>query len=71
MGGRVGERIRLYRAISQLPPEEMAVNVATYRAQGYTRFQLKVGGDPDLDIQRIRQAREILQPSDRLLVDVS
>lgn len=71
MGGRFGEKIRLYRAISQLPPDEMAANVASYRAQGYTRFQLKVGGDPDLDIQRIRQAREILQPSDRLVADAN
>jgi L-alanine-DL-glutamate epimerase-like enolase superfamily enzyme len=71
MGGRFGEKVRLYRAISQLPPDEMAINVASYRAQGYTRFQLKVGGDPDQDIQRIRQAREILQPSDRLVADAN
>jgi L-alanine-DL-glutamate epimerase-like enolase superfamily enzyme len=71
MGGRFGESVRLYRAISQLPPDEMARNVASYRAQGYTRFQLKVGGDPDLDIARIRQARAILQPSDRLVADAN
>ena len=50
MGGRFGDSVRLYRAISQLPPDEMAKSVAGYRAQGYTRFQLKVGGDPDVDI---------------------
>ncbi len=71
MGGRFGESVRLYRAISQLPPEEMARNVAGYRAEGYTRFQLKVGGDPDLDIERIRQARQILQPTDRLVADAN
>lgn len=71
MGGRFGESVQLYRAISQQPPEEMARNVADYRAQGYTRFQLKVGGDPDQDIQRIRQVREILQPSDRLVADAN
>ena len=71
MGGRFGESVRLYRAISQLPPDEMARNVAGYRAQGYTRFQLKVGGDPDQDIERIRQARKILQPSDRLVADAN
>lgn len=71
MGGRFGESVRLYRAISQLPPEEMARNVASYRAQGYTRFQLKVGGDPDLDVERIRQVREILQPTDRLVADAN
>ncbi len=71
MGGRFGESVRLYRAISQQPPEEMARNVADYRAQGYTRFQLKVGGDPDQDIQRIRQVREILHSSDRLVADAN
>ena len=32
----------------------MASNLAGHREQGYTRFQLKVGGDPDTDIERIR-----------------
>ena len=47
LGGRYGESVRLYRAISQVAPDEMARNVQGYREQGYTRFQLKVGGDPD------------------------
>ena len=34
LGGRYGDDIVLYRAISQLPPEEMAANVAGYRAEG-------------------------------------
>lgn len=71
MGGRFGESVRLYRAISQQAPEEMAKNVAGYRAEGYTRFQLKVGGDPDLDIERIGQVRAILQPKDRLVADAN
>jgi L-alanine-DL-glutamate epimerase-like enolase superfamily enzyme len=71
LGGRFGEVVRLYRAISQQPPDEMARNVAAYRKQGYTRFQLKVGGDPDQDIERIRAARAILQPTDRLVADAN
>lgn len=71
MGGRFGESVRLYRAISQRSPEEMARNVAGYRAEGYTRFQLKVGGDPDQDIDRIRQVRAILEPTDRLVADAN
>ncbi len=71
MGGRFGESVRLYRAISQLPPDEMAKSVASYREQGYTRFQLKVGGDPDTDIERIRAARAILKPTDRLVADAN
>lgn len=71
LGGRYGESIRLYRAISQESPEQMAHNVAQYRKEGYTRFQLKVGGDPDQDIERIRQVRNILQPTDRLVADAN
>src|SRR5262245_50130205 len=71
LGGRFGESVQLYRAISQQPPDEMARNVAGYRAQGYTRFQLKVGGDPDQDIERIRATRAILQPTDRLVADAN
>ncbi len=71
MGGRFGDSVRLYRAISQQPPDEMARNVAGYRDQGYTRFQLKVGGDPDQDIERIRQVRKILQSTDRLVADAN
>jgi L-alanine-DL-glutamate epimerase-like enolase superfamily enzyme len=71
LGGRFGERVRLYRAISQLPPEAMARNVAGYKEEGYTRFQLKVGGDPDEDIQRIRAVRAVLALSDRLVADAN
>ncbi len=71
LGGRFGESVRLYRAISQEAPEAMAAKVAQYRQEGYTRFQLKVGGDPDLDIERIRQVRGILTPTDRLVADAN
>ena len=71
LGGRFGESVRLYRAISQQTPEEMAKNVQGYRDQGYTRFQLKVGGDPDTDIERIRAVRAMLQPTDRLIADAN
>ncbi len=71
MGGRYGESVRLYRAISQESPEEMASKVAGYRAEGYTRFQLKVGGDPDVDIARIHAVAAQIQPGDRLVADAN
>jgi L-alanine-DL-glutamate epimerase-like enolase superfamily enzyme len=71
LGGRFGEAVRLYRAISQESPEIMAEKVAGYKAQGYTRFQLKVGGDPDTDIDRIHAVRGMLSPSDRLVADAN
>ena len=71
LGGRYGESVRLYRAISQQSPDAMAQNVAGYRDQGYTRFQLKVGGDPDTDIQRIEAVRAVLKSSERLVADAN
>lgn len=71
LGGRYGEDVHLYRAISQDLPEQMAAKVAAYRAEGYRRFQLKVGGDPDVDIDRIFAAAAELQPGDRLVADAN
>lgn len=71
LGGRFGDSVRLYRAISQQDPDQMAQNVSLYRDQGYTRFQLKVGGDPDTDIDRIRAVRSMLRPTDRLVADAN
>jgi len=71
LGGRFGDDVVLYRAISQRPPAEMADNVAGYRRDGYTRFQLKVGGNPDEDIERIRAARAVLEPGDKLVADAN
>ena len=71
LGGRYGEDFVLYRAISQRPPQEMAENVAGYRAEGYRRFQLKVGGDPQEDIERILAVRAVLEPGDKLVADAN
>jgi L-alanine-DL-glutamate epimerase-like enolase superfamily enzyme len=71
MGGRFGDDFALYRAISQESPEAMAGRVEGYRREGYRRFQLKVGGDPDVDIERIRAVAAQLQPGDRLVADAN
>ena len=71
MGGRFGESVRLYRAISQEAPDAMAAKVDGYRRDGYTRFQLKVGGDPDTDIARIKAVRATLRDTDRLVCDAN
>src|SRR5947209_6007626 len=71
LGGRYGDDFVLYRAISQESPESMAGRVAGYRAEGYRRFQLKVGGDPAVDIERIRAVAAQLRPGDRLVADAN
>ena len=71
LGGRYGDDFVLYRAISQIEPEAMAANVKHYRDEGYRRFQLKVGGNPDEDIDRIRLSSGVLESGDKLIADAN
>ena len=71
LGGRYQDSVGLYRAISQETPEVMASRVGEYRAEGYRRFQLKVGDEPHRDIARIRAAAAELGPGDRLIADAN
>jgi len=71
LGGRYGDDFILYRAISQEAPQQMAAKVAGYRAEGYRRFQLKVGADAETDIARIKAVAAELQPGDRLVADAN
>jgi len=71
LGGAAQEKVALYRAISQEAPEAMARKIAGYKAEGYTKFQLKVGGDADADILRIRETRAILGERDVLVADAN
>jgi L-alanine-DL-glutamate epimerase-like enolase superfamily enzyme len=71
LGGRQGDSFPLYRAISQESPEGMVRSVVQYRSEGYSKFQLKVGGDPDTDIDRIRAVEGVLAPGDVLVADAN
>lgn len=71
LGGTQMSDVPLYRAIAQRAPDAMAQNVAGYREQGYRKFQLKVGGDPDEDIERIRAVAAVLERGDVLVADAN
>jgi len=71
MGGYYDVDFALYRAISQDTPNAMAASIDHYRGEGYTKFQLKVGGDPDTDIERIKSCSGRLQPGDVLIADAN
>ena len=71
LGGAAQDDVVLYRAISQEAPERMAKKIELYVAQGYTKFQLKVGGDANEDIERIHATRSVLKPTDILVADAN
>lgn len=71
LGGRHGRDFPLYRAISQEEPDAMAEKVGRYREEGYRTFQLKVGGDPETDVERIRAVSELMGAGDVLIADAN
>ena len=71
LGGRFGDSVALYRAIAQRPAGDMADNVAAHRADGYRKFQLKVGGRPEDDIERIRTVANLLTDGEVLVADAN
>jgi len=71
LGGRLVDDYPLYRAISQGPAAEMRDSVARYRDEGYRKFQLKVGSDPDEDIARVTAVLSVIQPGDVLVADAN
>lgn len=71
LGGAMQESVALYRAISQEDPEAMAAKISGYRDEGYTKFQLKVGGEVDDDIARIRATRAVLDRGEVLVADAN
>jgi len=71
LGGKYGESVVLYKAISQDDPKAMRENVLKYKGEGYHKFQLKLGGDPDVDIQRLTLVRRALDDWDTLVGDAN
>jgi L-alanine-DL-glutamate epimerase-like enolase superfamily enzyme len=71
LGGLRQARFPLYLAVPLGSPEAMREFVAARRAEGVRRFQLKVGGDPEIDGERARQAVEATGPGDLVIADAN
>ncbi len=54
LGGRFQSRIPLYAVIPSGEAEAMVATLQQKQAEGYTRFQVKLGEDPLVDVQRLR-----------------
>ncbi len=71
LGGRQNERVILYNSIPHDTPEAMVESVRQRRAEGVRRFQIKVGADPEADIERLHRVYESLQPGERAFADAN
>lgn len=71
LGGRFGESVELYRAVAPGPAGEMAERARGYLGLGVRRLQVKVGGDPVRDLERLRAVRHEAGPDIPLFADAN
>jgi cis-L-3-hydroxyproline dehydratase len=71
LGGRFGQHVDLYRSVSQDRPDKMAARAKAYVAEGYRRLQVKVGLDPDEDIERFEAVRAAIGADIVLFADAN
>ncbi len=71
LGGIRQDRFPLYIAVPLGTPEEMARDVRARRAEGIHRFQLKVGGRPPEDAERVRRVVEATTEEDVIIADAN
>jgi L-alanine-DL-glutamate epimerase-like enolase superfamily enzyme len=71
LGGRRHDRLQLYVAVSLASPDEMRERVEAHRENGVRHFQLKLGGDPAVDAQRVRAVVEATDEKDVVIGDAN
>jgi L-alanine-DL-glutamate epimerase-like enolase superfamily enzyme len=71
LGGGYRKRLPLYTGIGIDTPERMRASCQRARAEGYRRFQLKVGSDVRTDIARVRACLEALDDAEMVIVDAN
>ncbi len=69
LGGRVRDRIPITHSIGIMPPEKAAAEAAEAAAEGIRTFKLKVGLDPERDIETAKQVRKAVGPDIHITVD--
>ena len=71
LGGRFGDAADLYRSVPPLPAAQAAALAAAHVADGYRRLQVKVGGDPREDADRLEAVRDAAGGGVTLVVDAN
>lgn len=71
LGGTINNDFGLYEAVSLDTPENMVDFVRERLAHGIKSFQLKVGDDPDADIERTRAVADAVGDRARVIADAN
>ncbi len=71
LGGKVRDRVPVLRIVAIKSPKEMADNAGTLFERGYRYFKIKVHGDVDDDVARVKAIRERVGPDAHLTIDAN
>jgi L-alanine-DL-glutamate epimerase-like enolase superfamily enzyme len=71
LGGQLQDRLPLYVAVPLGSPDDMQAFVQQQRSLGIHHFQLKVGGQPQEDVERIAAVLAATGPEDALIADAN
>ena len=71
LGGAVRRRIPITHSIGLIGPDEAEREVAQVAREGIRTIKIKVGVDPDRDVDMVRRIRETVGPTVALCVDAN
>lgn len=71
LGGKQQEDITLFKVVTRGDPDRMAERTRQYQEQGFKQFQVKVGEDPDTDIERFHKVAEVMRPGEVMDADAN
>ncbi|MEM9148146.1 MAG: enolase C-terminal domain-like protein [Pseudomonadota bacterium] len=71
MGGGSRRPAPIASSVGATTPDETEAVLERYRARGYWVHSVKIGGDAERDIERIRHVEAKRPPSERILYDVN
>ena len=71
LGGKRQDEVRLFKVVSRQEPNAMAQKLKDYQQQGFTQFQMKVGADATVDIERIFKVAAQLKSGNVLNADAN
>ena len=71
MGGKLCDGAPMYRVAPQRSLQETVAELERHRADGYRHFQIKVGGDWEADIERIRTTVPLLKSGEKAIADAN
>jgi L-alanine-DL-glutamate epimerase-like enolase superfamily enzyme len=71
LGGKVRDRVPVLRIVAIKSPDDMAANAAKLLDQGYRYFKIKVHGDVEEDVARVKAIRERVGEEAHLTIDAN